>query len=98
RFAQRLLEFTHWRLHALRGGVEVGLDALEFELALEFGAYRFPLVARAAQEGAGQARGLRQALGPEHEQRHHADDEELAEADVEHRRLRPRGASVLLGV
>ena len=55
------------------------------QLAFELGLHRIPLRARAAHPQAGEARGLRQALGAEHDQRHHGDDQQFAEADVEHR-------------
>ena len=81
--------------------------ALQFvggQFALELGLHRIPLRARAAHPQAGEARGLGQALGAEHEQGDDRDDQQFAETDVEHRACRStrRGAglrtSVALGV
>ena len=70
------------------GGV-IGTDMRNsVELALDHRADLVGLPSELAQELPQAAGHLGQALGPEHEQRHHQDYDELAGADVEHGKTR----------
>src|SRR5690606_30131250 len=79
------------------GFAQAALELVGGQLALQFAAHRVPLRARAPHPQPGEARRLRQPFRAEHEQRHHRDDEEFGETDVEHGRA-PRGAASALDV
>src|SRR5690606_14715111 len=73
RFVQRLPGFGQAAAQVLGG-----------DLAFQLGAHRMPLRARAPHPQPGHARGARQALGPEHQQRHQRDHQQFGKTDVEH--------------
>src|SRR5690606_19703674 len=76
--AQLGLGFAHRRA----GVLEAALQILRGEVAFKLGAHRMPLRAGAPDPQAGKARGARQALGAEHQQGDHRDQQQFGEADV----------------
>src|SRR5690606_22046870 len=93
RLAHRGVDVAHGVLRF----AQAALELVGGQLALQLVAHRGPLRAAAPHPQPGEARRLRQPLRAEDEQRHHRDDEEFAEADVEHGRA-PRTAASALDV
>src|SRR5690606_18154660 len=78
--AQRVPGFAH----RVPGVLQAALELVGGHLALELAAHRVPLRAPAAYPQPGEARGLGQALGAEHDQRHDRDEHQFGTTDIEH--------------
>ncbi len=60
------------------------LQLLELHLALDVGLHVGDVALHAPEQMPGGARDLGQALGPDHDQHHHADHHEFRKAEIEH--------------
>ena len=92
------LHFTHARLHALRGrlhgrlevrgrGLHLALQLaqlVELDLAVDVGLDVVDVALQSPEQVTERARRLGEPLGPDHDERHHGDDDDFRKANVKH--------------